>query len=235
MSYTAYTGLEFNKNGKWECLVKDFPEELKKLHYVFGARGNSVPYIDTEDYVSYDEGDLSDEIRKGIYGPFEYTQHFTALPYGLSDDEKKDFVPNEKGGFDRKVCESSYSYSVINIINWNKLFDLREKIFTEIKEKPHRYKTPARALTDLLDNYEDNINAVNVLKQVFTMSTDELKLKGFLDDEYAEDDYKELEYYFFAVQYACDLVLHYCEIYNADKPYEEHIEPEDCRLVLYGA
>ena len=90
-------------------------------------------------------------------------------------------------------------------------------------------------LGDLLDGYEENENAIKIIPEIFKMSTDELKLKGFLDNEYAEDDYVDLEYYFFAIQRACDLILHYVEEYNLkSKSNKEYIKPEDCRLVMWG-
>ena len=122
----------------------------------------------------------------------------------------------------------------ITASRWNKLVEIRERVFTEIKEKPHKYKTPARALGDLLDGYEENENAIKIIPEIFKMSTDELKLKGFLDNEYAEDDYVDLEYYFFAIQYACDLILHYVEEYNLkSKSNKEYIKPQikDIRII----
>lgn len=201
MSYSAYAGIEFNKNGKWECLVASVPDDLKKVHYAFGARGNSMPYVDADDF---DDGgrDFSTEIAEEV---------------------------NRKDTFGNKEYNV---YNVLGVTSWNKLVEIREKVFTEIKEKPHKYKTVARALSDLLDEYEDNENAAKVIPEIFKMPLDELKIKGFLDNEYAEDDYVELEYYFFALQYACDLIVHYVEEYNMN--HKEYIEPENCRLVMWG-
>lgn len=201
MSYSAYAGIEFNKNGKWECLVASVPDDLKKVHYAFGARGNSMPYVDADDF---DDGgrDFSTEIAEEV---------------------------NRKDTFGNKEYNV---YNVLGVTSWNKLVEIREKVFSEIKERPHRYKTVARALSDLLDEYEDNENAAKVIPEIFKMPLDELKIKGFLDNEYAEDDYVELEYYFFALQYACDLIVHYVEEYNMN--HKEYIEPENCRLVMWG-
>lgn len=201
MSYSAYAGIEFNKNGKWECLVASVPDDLKKVHYAFGARGNSMPYVDADDF---DDGgrDFSTEIAEEV---------------------------NRKDTFGNKEYNV---YNVLGVTSWNKLVEIREKVFTEIKERPHKYKTVSRALSDLLDEYEDNENAAKVIPEIFKMSLDELKIKGFLDNEYAEDDYVELEYYFFALQYACDLIVHYVEEYNMN--HKEYIEPENCRLVMWG-
>lgn len=204
MSYSAYTGIEFNKNGKWNCLVADMPDDLKKLHYAFGAHGNSMPYVDADDFNDGD-CDFSPEIAEEV--------------------NHEDLI----GDKHYKV------YNLLGVTSWNKLVEIRERVFTEIKEKPHKYKTPARALGDLLDGYEENENAIKIIPEIFKMSTDELKLKGFLDNEYAEDDYVDLEYYFFAIQYACDLILHYVEEYNLkSKSNKEYIKPEDCRLVMWG-
>lgn len=201
MSYSAYAGIEFNKNGKWECLVASVPDDLKKVHYAFGARGNSMPYVDADDF---DDGgrDFSTEIAEEV---------------------------NRKDTFGNKEYNV---YNILGVTSWNKLVEIREKVFTEIKERPHKYKTVSRALSDLLDEYEDNENAAKVIPEIFKMSLDELKIKGFLDNEYAEDDYVELEYYFFALQYACDLIVHYVEEYNMN--HKEYIEPENCRLVMWG-
>lgn len=201
MSYSAYAGIEFNKNGKWECLVASVPDDLKKVHYAFGARGNSMPYVDADDF---DDGgrDFSTEIAEEV---------------------------NRKDTFGNKEYNV---YNVLGVTSWNKLVEIREKVFTEIKERPHKYKTVSRALSDLLDEYEENENAAKVIPEIFKMSLDELKIKGFLDNEYAEDDYVELEYYFFALQYACDLIVHYVEEYNTN--HKEYIEPENCRLVMWG-
>ena len=201
MSYSAYAGIEFNKNGKWECLVASVPDDLKKVHYAFGARGNSMPYVDADDF---DDGgrDFSTEIAEEV---------------------------NRKDTFGNKEYNV---YNVLGVTSWNKLVEIREKVFTEIKERPHKYKTVARALSDLLDEYGDNENAAKVIPEIFKMSLDELRIKGFLDNEYAEDDYVELEYYFFALQYACDLIIHYVEEYNTN--HKEYIEPENCRLVMWG-
>jgi hypothetical protein len=201
MSYSAYAGIEFNKNGKWECLVANVPDDLKKVHYAFGARGNSMPYVDADDF---DDGgrDFSTEIAEEV---------------------------NRKDTFGNKEYNV---YNILGVTSWNKLVEIREKVFTEIKERPHKYKTVSRALSDLLDEYEDNENAAKVIPEIFKMSLDELKIKGFLDNEYAEDDYVELEYYFFALQYACDLIVHYVEEYNMN--HKEYIEPENCRLVMWG-
>ena len=201
MSYSAYAGIEFNKNGKWECLVANVPDDLKKVHYAFGARGNSMPYVDADDF---DDGgrDFSTEIAEEV---------------------------NRKDTFGNKEYNV---YNILGVTSWNKLVEIREKVFTEIKERPHKYKTVSRALSDLLDEYEDNENAAKVIPEIFKMSLDELRAKGFLDDEYAEDDYVELEYYFFALQYACDLIIHYVEEYNTN--HKEYIEPENCRLVMWG-
>lgn len=201
MSYSAYAGIEFNKNGKWECLVASVPDDLKKVHYAFGARGYSMPYVDAEDFD--DSGrDFSTEIAEKV--------------------NCKDTIGNKEYNV----------YNLLGATSWNKLVEIREKVFTEIKERPHKYKTVARALSDLLDEYEDNENAAKVIPEIFKMSLDELRIKGFLDNEYAEDDYVELEYYFFALQYACDLIIHYVEEYNMN--HKEHIEPENCRLVMWG-
>ena len=201
MSYSAYAGIEFNKNGKWECLVASVPDDLKKVHYAFGARGNSMPYVDADGFD--DSGrDFSTEIAEEV---------------------------NRKDTFGNKEYNV---YNVLGVTSWNKLVEIREKVFTEIKERPHKYKTVARALSDLLDEYEDNENAAKVIPEIFKMSLDELRIKGFLDNEYAEDDYVELEYYFFALQYACDLIIHYVEEYNTN--HKEYIEPENCRLVMWG-
>lgn len=196
MGYCAYTGIEFNKKGKWECLVTDMPDDLKKLHYAFGARGNGVPFVDTDDFDDCKHNDLSEEINS--------------------------LITND--------------YHILGVTSWNKLVDIRERIFTEIKEKPHMYKTVKRAFEDMLDTYNGDETAQKTITELFKLSTDELKLKGFLDNEYAEEDYSELDYYFFAVQYACNLVLHYCEEYNLRKAssYEDRIEPENCRLVMWG-
>lgn len=201
MSYSAYAGIEFNKNGKWECLVASVPDDLKKVHYAFGARGNSMPYVDADDF---DDGgrDFSTEIAEEV---------------------------NRKDTFGNKEYNV---YNILGVTSWNKLVEIREKVFSEIKERPHKYKTVARALSDLLDEYEDNENAAKVIPEIFKMSLDELKIKGFLDNEYAEDDYVELEYYFFALQYACDLIVHYVEEYNMN--HKEYLEPENCRLVMWG-
>lgn len=202
MSYSAYAGIEFNKNGKWECLVASVPDDLKKVHYAFGARGNSMPYVDADDFD--DSGrDFSTEIAEEV-------------------NRKDTFGGNKEYNV----------YNVLGVTSWNKLVEIREKVFTEIKERPHKYKTVSRALSDLLDEYEDNENAAKVIPEIFKMSLDELKIKGFLDNEYAEDDYVELEYYFFALQYACDLIVHYVEEYNMN--HKEYIEPENCRLVMWG-
>lgn len=201
MSYSAYAGIEFNKNGKWECLVASVPDDLKKVHYAFGARGNSMPYVDADDF----------------------------------DDSGRDFSTEIAEEANRKDTFGNKEYNVYNVLgvtSWNKLVEIREKVFTEIKERPHKYKTVSRALSDLLDEYEDNENAAKVIPEIFKMSLDELKIKGFLDNEYAEDDYVELEYYFFALQYACDLIVHYVEEYNMN--HKEYIEPENCRLVMWG-
>lgn len=198
MSYSAYTGIEFNKNGKWHCLVADVPEDMRKLHYAFGARGNCMPYIDADDF-NDSNFDFSEEIQNKINHAVE-----------------------------------NYSYNVLGSTSWNKLTEIRERVFTEIKEKPHKYKTVSRALSDLLSEYEENEAAIKVIPEIFKMSTDELKLKGFLDNEYAEEDYAELEYYFFALQYACNLIQHYTEDYNVGKDFKEHINPEDCRIVMWG-
>lgn len=204
MSYSAYTGIEFNKKGEWNCLVADVPDDLKKLHYAFGARGNSMPYVDTDDF----------------------------------DDGGRDFSPEiaDKVNCEDLIGDKHYHvYNLLGVTSWNKLVEIRERTFTEIKEKSHKYKTPARALGDLLDDYEENENAVKIIPEIFKMSTDELRLKGFLDNEYAEDDYVDLEYYFFAIQYACDLILHYVEEHNSKvESNKERIEPEDCRLVMWG-
>lgn len=201
MSYSAYAGIEFNKNGKWECLVASVPDDLKKVHYAFGARGNSMPYVDADDFDDCGR-DFSTEIAEEV---------------------------NRKDTFGNKEYNV---YNILGVTSWNKLVEIREKVFTEIKERPHKYKTVARALSDLLDEYEDNENAAKVIPEIFKMSLDELKIKGFLDNEYAEDDYVELEYYFFALQYACDLIVHYVEEYNMN--HKEYIEPENCRLVMWG-
>ena len=204
MSYSAYTGIEFNKNGKWNCLVADMPDDLKKLHYAFGARCNSMPYVDADDF----------------------------------DDGGRDFSPEiaEEVNHEDLIGDKHYKvYNLLGATSWSKLVEIRERVFTEIKEKPHKYKTPARALGDLLDGYEENEDAIKIIPEIFKMSTDELKLKGFLDNEYAEDDYVDLEYYFFAIQYACDLILHYVEEYNLkSNSNKEYIKPEDCRLVMWG-
>ena len=196
MSYTACTGIEFNKNGKWNCLVADMPDDLKKLHYAFGARGNGVPFVDTDDFDDGKHNDISEEINSLI----------------------------------------TEDYRILGVTSWNKLVDIRERIFTEIKEKPHMYKTVKRAFEDMLDNYNGDETAQKTITELFKLSTDELKLKGFLDNEYADEDYSELDYYFFAVQYACNLILHYCEDYNLKRAgnRKEYIEPEDCRLVMWG-
>lgn len=194
MSYSAYTGIEFKKDGKWKCLVKSVPDDLKKLHYAFGARSNSVPFVDTDDFDDESHKDISEEIQSMI-----------------------------KDG-----------YYLLGVTSWNKLIEIRERILTEIKEKTHKYKTVKRAFEDMLDSYKENESATKSITEIFKMSTDELRLKGFLDNEYVDDDYSELDYYFFAVQYACNLIQHYCEDYNSEKPFDEYIEPEECRLVMWG-
>lgn len=204
MGYSANAGIEFSKNGEWKCLVANLPDDLKKLHYAFGARGNGMPYIDTDDF----------------------------------DDGGRNFSPEIAEEVNREDIIGDKHYKVYNFLgvtSWNKLVEIRERVFTEIKEKTHKYKTPARALSDLLGDYEENVNAIKIIPEIFKMSTDELKLKGFLDNEYAEEDYVDLEYYFFAIQYACNLIQHYCEEYNLKvDSYKDYIEPEDCRLVMWG-
>lgn len=232
MSYSAYTGIEYYKNEKWNCLVNDLPDDLKKVHYAFGARGNSMPYVDVDDFDDCPH-DITLEIINHIKNSFSIKRHVDEIPDNVSDIKKSDYIPNPSGGYDIETCNPSQF--ILGVISWNKLTEIRDRVFREITERPHKYKTVSSALNDWLDKYEDNEPRQKIILEAFKMSTDELKLKGFLNNEFAEDDYAELEYYFFALQYACNLIQHYVEEYNHDKfSSTEFIESDNCRLVLWG-
>ena len=179
MSYTAYNGIEIHRNGKWECLVANTPEEIKQLHYyVAGERGYSLPFIDLEGKFDNGDRDFSDEIKAELSGT-------------LGNGE-------------------TWKRRVVGVMTFEMLMQIRDTIFEEIKHPKHLYKTPKQALIDLLET--ENKTVQDSITDVFNkLSIDDLKAKGFLDDEYASDNYAELEMAFFAVQYALNLMEHYTE------------------------
>ena len=252
MSYSAFTGIEYLKDGKWNCLISNVPEELKKLHYGFGARNNWIPYVNVDDF-DCGNRDFSPEINKEINGPFINVTHYEKKPdtetdkknyFAIVDDATEEgwlksleeYVPNPKGGFDVTTVDNDFKYPVLGVTTFDKLATIRDRIFTEIKEHPHLYYTPKEALEEMLYHcVEGNDDIKRIIKDIFSHSELELREKGFLNNPYAADEYADLEYNFFAVQYALNLMQHYVEAYNAKcESFKDWIDVENCRLVMWG-
>lgn len=255
MSYSAFTGIEYIKNGKWNCLVANVPEELKKLHYGFGARNGSMPFVNVDDF-DCGNRDFSSEINKEINGPFTDVTHYKNLPekelyFKLLGNEATEeswqkeleqYVPNPKGGYDVTLIDTDTHYTVLGVVTFDKLLEIRDRIFTEIKNKSHLYYSPKEALEYMLmscENLKSNQIITDSIKDsinyIFSHSDLELKEKGFLTNPYAVEDYNDLDYYFYAVQYALNLVEHYVEEHNSKiDNYNECINEVNCRIIMWG-
>ena len=251
MSYSAYTAIEYHDGDRWVWLTT-IPEELKKLHYGFGARGNSMPFVNVDDFDCGDR-DFSIKVNSLINGPFTEVTHYDRKPDTEKDKEMyfkllgneateegwkkslEDYVPNPDGGFDVTKLDFYTKYPVLGVTTWDKLIDIRERIFIEVKERPKMYYTPKEALSEMIGNCNGNVEIENAIKKIFDHSEAELKAKGFLNNPYAEDEYADLEYNFFAVQYIINLIQHYVAKHNDTCLKSKFfIHEEDCRIVMWG-
>lgn len=145
------------------------------------------------------------------------------------DDSDHNFSPE----ITKRIKGTTEVYPVLGSMSFNKLCEIRDRTLEEIKTRKHYYKTPAEALDEWIDREKDKgEEAVKIVAEIFKQSNDDLKVKGFLNDPYAEDDYAELEYYLFAFQSVIGIICNYIE--EASLKLGKLINTDDVRIVMWG-